>query len=649
MTSSAALSPSVYDQYKKLNALCDVWAIAAEAFSDRVALIDPHGDSNVRITFQELKVQLESFARGLQALDVQPGDRVSLFSDNSARWFIADQGTMLAGGVDVVRSSQADPQELAYILENSGSSAVLLENLKTLQAIAPLIENLPLKWIGLLSDEEPSLELSIPVYGFTAIQQAGDDKPLNPVQHKLSDLATLLYTSGTTGKPKGVMLTHGNFIHQITAFPEIVTPQSAEVVLSILPTWHSFGRIADYFFLSCGCTQVYTSIRYIKADFKQYRPQYMASVPRLWESLYEGIQKQFRSQPESKQKLIQFFFGMSEKYILARRVARDLSLTPYGPSGAQKLMARLKALALFPVHALGAKIVYGKVREALGGSFKLSLSGGGALAEHLETFFETVGIELLVGYGLTETSPVLTARRLQRNFRRSAGIPISQTELQIVHPDNRQPLKYGDTGLVMARGPQVMQGYYHNPEATAKAVDSEGWFDTGDLGWMSPRQDLFLTGRAKDTIVLSNGENIEPLPIETACARSVYIDQIMLVGQDQKNLGALIVPNFDTLQQWAIANQSTLSLPDSLQLDLPQAPSSAPPLTVESEQIQELFRQELAREVKNRVSYRPDDRIGAFRFVLEPFSVENGLLTQTLKVRRPVVAERYRDMIDGMF
>ena len=375
----------------------------------------------------------------------------------------------------------------------------------------------------------------------------------------------------------------------------------------------------------------------------------MASVPRLWESLYEGIQKQFRSQPESKQKLIQFFFGMSEKYLGARRIATGLSLNPFNPSAGQKLLARLQMLTLMPFHRLGDKIVYGKVREALGGNFKLSLSGGGALAEHLENFFETVGIELLVGYGLTETSPVLTARRQHRNFRRSAGLPIAQTELQVVHPEDRKPLKYGKTGLLLARGPQVMKGYYKNPEATAKAIDNEGWFDTGDLGWLSPRQDLFLTGRAKDTIVLSNGENIEPLPIENACARSIYIDQIMLVGQDQRNLGALIVPNLDALQQWAIANHKTLKIPDTLQVDLPQAPATASPLEIESDEVVQLFRQELTREVKNRAGYRPDDLIKVFRFILEPFSMENGLLTQTLKVRRPVVADRYRDMIDGMF
>ncbi|MCM1984887.1 AMP-dependent synthetase/ligase [Lyngbya confervoides] len=644
--SSSPASP-VNPQYRQLDALSDIWAIAAQSFGETVALIDPHSQPQQQITFAQLAEALTRFACGLQSLGVLPGDRLSLFADNSPRWLIADQGCMLAGAVDVVRSSEADPAELAYILENSDSTVLIAENLKTLQKLVPFLPQIPLKWIGLLSDETPSQDYGVPVYSFGAIVTAGESADLVQPLGDRNQLATLLYTSGTTGKPKGVMLSHGNLLHQITAVPEFLSPQVGELALTILPTWHSFGRIVDYFLLSQGCTLVYTSIRHIKADLKDYRPHYMASVPRLWESLYEGIQKQFRSQPASKQRLVNLFFRLSERYIVARRIRQGLSLDLLSPSPLQTLGATVQQITLAPLHALGDKIVYGKVREALGGRFKLSLSGGGALAQHLENFFEIVGIELLVGYGLTETSPVLTARRPERNFRRSAGIPIAQTELNIVDPQTRQTLKLGEKGLVLARGPQVMQGYYHNPEATAKAIDPEGWFDTGDLGWMTPHQDLFLTGRAKDTIVLSNGENIEPEPLENACARSIYIDQIMVVGQDQRSLGALIVPNLEALQQWAIARNATL--PAAALGDLPPAPAAATVLNWDSPDITELYRQELIREVKNRPGFRPDDRIGVFTLILDPFSMENGLLTQTLKVKRAVVLERYRDMINGMF
>jgi len=189
-----------------------------------------------------------------------------------------------------------------------------------------------------------------------------------------------------------------------------------------------------------------------------------------------------------------------------------------------------------------------------------------------------------------------------------------------------------------------MQGYYQNPEATAKAIDREGWFDSGDLGWLTPQNDLVLTGRAKDTIVLTNGENIEPQPIEDACLRSPYIDQIMLLGQDQRTLGALIVPNVEALEKWATAQNLTLDIQDDN-----QTTASSQKINLQSKIIQDLFRQELNREVQNRPGYRPDDRIGPFKFILEPFSIENGLMTQTLKIRRHVVVERYSDIIDGMF
>ncbi|NCJ08223.1 AMP-binding protein [Synechococcales cyanobacterium C] len=635
-------TPSQMD-YTDLESLSQVWPRVASQFGQTVALRDPHSDPEVSLTFAELHQQLQRFAAGLQTLGVQPGDRVALFADNSPRWFIADQGSILAGAVDVVRSSQADGEELAYILENSNSTVLLAENLATLKKLTPYLDQLPIQVVGLLSDETSDLSISQPVLNFGQIFTEGAHSTVKAVPLGLDTLATLLYTSGTTGRPKGVMLSHGNLMHQLNTLDKVIQPQPGDVTLSILPTWHSFGRIAEYFMLSRGCTQVYSNIRHIKRDLQTYKPAYMASVPRLWESLYETIQRQFREQSATKQKLIRFFFRLSQRYIKARRIVQGLDIETLHPSGLQHLLAQLQTWLLAPLHSLGNKMVYGKIREALGGQFRQSVSGGGSLAMHIENFYEIVGIDLLVGYGLTETSPVLSARRPQRNLRRSAGQPIPQTEIRIVDPQTRQTLAAEQKGLVLARGPQVMQGYYQNPEATAKAIDPEGWFDTGDLGWLTQQQDLILTGRAKDTIVLSNGENIEPQPLEDACARSPYIDQIVVVGQDQRFLGALIVPNFDALAAWAQSQNATLDVPSITEK------ATGETWTLDSPAVQALYRKELAREVQNRPSYRPDDRIGAFAFVSEPFSIDNGLLTQTLKIRRPVVMDRYRDMIDRMF
>lgn len=629
--------------YTNTNSLPEIWPLVAERFGNIVALHNPHATPEVVITYTQLAKQIQQFATGLQALGIKEGDRISLIADNSPRWFIADQGIMTAGAIDAVRSSQAEKEELLFIVANSGSTALVVEDLKTFNRLRDRLDDLPVTLVIILSDEAPPQAETIKVLNYPQLIEIGANNTLVKVEHNPNTLATLIYTSGTTGKPKGVMLSHSNLMHQVRALGAVIQPEPGESVLSILPTWHSYERSGEYFLLSQGCTQVYTNLRSVKRDLKEFKPHYMIAVPRLWESIYEGVQKQFREQPTKKQRLINFLLSNSEKYIQNQRIAQGLYLDNLNSSAVERLTASIKATALYPLHALGERLVYAKVREATGGQIKYVISGGGALPRHIDNFFEIVGVELLQGYGLTETSPVTNARRPWRNFRGSSGQPIPGTEVKIVDPETRKPLPVGERGLVLLKGPQVMQGYYHNPEATAKAIDPEGWFDSGDLGWVTPENDLVLTGRAKDTIVLSNGENIEPQPIEDACLRSPYIDQIMLVGQDQRSLGALIVPNLEALEKWAESQNLKLSLQDK------DDSSSSQKIDLESKIIQDLFRQELNREVKNRPGYRADDRIGPFKLILESFSIENGLMTQTLKIRRHIVTERYHDIINGMF
>ncbi len=642
MLNEMAMSSSV--DYRSLESLPEIWSTAAQKFSKIKALVAPHLKPQVSLTYQELYEKIQQFGKGLQSLGVQPQDKIAFFADNSPRWFIADQGIMIAGGVDVVRSSAAEKQELLYIYEDSDSKALVVEDSKTLEKLHPEIDNLPLNFIVLLSDETVESNSETKIYNFSQLLDLGTTATLNPISPDINDLATLIYTSGTTGKPKGVMLSHRNLLHQINHLYSIIQCQPGDRILSILPSWHAYERSAEYFLLSQGCTLYYTNLRSLKSDLKEHQPHYMVGVPRLWESIYEGIQKQFREQSASKQKLINNFFNLSEQYIKAKRIAQGFDLERLEVSGKEKLLANIKATVLAPIHTLGDKIVYQKVRAAVGNEVKSFFSGGGSLAKHLDDFYEIVGIPILVGYGLTETSPVTNARKLNRNFRKTSGQPLPETEIKIVDPTTKETLPPGETGLVLIRGTQVMQGYYKKPEATAKAIDSEGWFDSGDLGWVTPDNDLVLTGRAKDTIVLSNGENIEPQPIEDACARSAYIDQIMLVGQDQKSLGALIVPNLETVQQWIETQKVNLTLPTA-DADFETIANS----DLYSKAIQDLFRKELNREVQNRPGYRPDDRIGQFKFILEPFSKDNGLMTQTLKIKRPVIRNKYQSLIDSMY
>ncbi len=639
----ANLGKDITFDYINLQSMPEIWQIAADRFGETIALKDPHAKAAVEINYRDLHRKIQQFAIGLQTLGIQPQDKVALFADNCPRWFIADQGIMTAGAVDVVRSSSADPQELTYILENSDSTALVVANLKTLARLKPELSNLPIALVVLMSDETPPPDTAIKTLNFPQLMELGENQQLQPVEQAKDTLATLLYTSGTTGKPKGVMLSHGNLLHQVNYIKTIFQPQPGDVILSILPSWHAYERSAEYFFLSQGGTQVYTTIRHFKQDLKKFQPTYMVGVPRLWESLYDGVQKLLSGQSASQQKLVKFFLKQSERYIVAQRIANNTCIDKFQASGIERSLAKLKATSLYPIHALADKLVYHKIRDGVG-NIKAVCSGGGSLAKYLDDFYQTVDIDVFVGYGLTETSPITNGRSPEHNIRGTAGRPFPETEIKIVDPQTRQELPPGQRGLVLIRGTQVMRGYYKNPEATAKAIDPEGWFDSGDLGWLTPYGDLVLTGRAKDTIVLTNGENIEPQPIEDACVRSCYVDQIMLVGQDQKALGALIVPNLENLQKWLIKENLDLKLPEinsSVEL-LPQS-------DLYDQAIISLYRQELSREIQNRPGYRPDDRIADFRFIIEPFSQENGMMTQTFKIKRPQIRDKYQHLIKEMF
>ncbi len=614
--------------------LWEVWQKTAQAYPDILAVYDPHVKPEVKFTYAELVDKMARFGAGLRSLGVQTGDRVALIADNSPRWLIADQGIMAIGCSNATRSALAERQELLYILENSDSTVLVVENVATLKKLQPELDRIPIAQIILLSDESNS-ESNLPegVSNFLQVLELGANKDLGNPEITPKTLATLIYTSGTGGNPKGVMLTHGNLIHQINGALDVYAVQPSKKVMSILPTWHSYERAFEYFIFSQGCTQIYTSIRYVKKDLKDFQPNYMVAVPRLWESIYEGVQKQFREQSKSKQKLVDFFFKVSTAYIKARRTWQGLDLDNLSPSVGERLGAGLKMLALAPLHFLGDRLVYKKVREATGGCLELVVSGGGSIALHLEDFYEIVNINMLSGYGLTETSPITHLRRPHRNIRNADGQPIPKTETRILDQNTREVLPAYQKGIVTLRGPQIMQGYYKNPTGTAKVIDADGWFDSGDLGYVTPWNDLVITGRAKDTIVLSNGENIEPQAIEDACLRSALIDQIIVVGQDQKQLGALIVPNLAGLEASKLipagANLSEVNL--------------------DTEAIRNIFREELNREVKNRSGYSSNDRIGVFSFILEPFAIDNGLMTQTFKIKRNVVNDRYQDIINEMF
>ena len=600
-----------------------------------MAVDAPHAAHPERLSYQELAERIDQAAAAFRSLQIGSGDVVGLFAENSPRWLVADQGLMRAGAIDAVRGAAAPVEELRYILEDSSAVALVVQTadlLQRLQLPAELQERL--RFVLVLEGSAPAGALDFDTFLALADGQeapdpiTGRDRASAP-----ATTATILYTSGTTGRPKGVPLTHANLLHQMRSLACVTRPEPGSPVLSVLPIWHSYERSAEYYFFSCACSQSYTTIKQLKKDLPRVKPVIMATVPRLWEAVQAGFEDAVKTFPASRQRLLRAALANSTAFTLARRRSRDLMIQPLRKR--DRLKAAAEASRRWPAHALASKLIWPKLRQQLsGGALRYPINGGGAIAPHVDAFFEAVGIELLVGYGLTETSPVVSCRRPWRNIRGSSGLPLPDTEFRIVDADSRKPLGFRERGVVLVRGPQVMAGYLGKPEATAKVLDADGWFDTGDLGMLLPDGSVVLTGRAKDTIVLSSGENIEPGPLEEALVSSPLIEQVMLVGQDERQLGALVVPRADAIKAWASSQGCD---PGD---DLGGHPGD--------QRLLKLLRGELNRLLADRAGSRADERLAGVALV-EPFSIENGLLTQTLKQRRDRITERDRSLIESVY
>ena len=600
-----------------------------------MAVDAPHAAHPERLSYQALAERIDQAAAAFRSLQIGSGDVVGLFAENSPRWLVADQGLMRAGAIDAVRGAAAPVEELRYILEDSSAVALVVQTadlLQRLQLPAELQERL--RFVLVLEGSAPAGALDFDTFLALADGQeapdpiTGRDRASAP-----ATTATILYTSGTTGRPKGVPLTHANLLHQMRSLACVTRPEPGSPVLSVLPIWHSYERSAEYYFFSCACSQSYTTIKQLKKDLPRVKPVIMATVPRLWEAVQAGFEDAVKTFPASRQRLLRAALANSTAFTLARRRSRDLMIQPLRKR--DRLKAAAEASRRWPAHALASKLIWPKLRQQLsGGALRFPINGGGAIAPHVDAFFEAVGIELLVGYGLTETSPVVSCRRPWRNIRGSSGLPLPDTEFRIVDADSRKPLGFRERGVVLVRGPQVMAGYLGKPEATAKVLDADGWFDTGDLGMLLPDGSVVLTGRAKDTIVLSSGENIEPGPLEEALVSSPLIEQVMLVGQDERQLGALVVPRADAIKAWASSQGCD---PGD---DLGGHPGD--------QRLLKLLRGELNRLLADRAGSRADERLAGVALV-EPFSIENGLLTQTLKQRRDRITERDRSLIESVY
>jgi long-chain acyl-CoA synthetase len=416
--------------------------------------------------------------------------------------------------------------------------------------------------------------------------------------------------------------------------------------------------------LTRSCKVVYSSIRTFRPDMAKHKPEWLVLVPRVLEKIASGVQDKFSSGSPAVKALSKFFTNTGSVRDVRSKIANGLTVGDEEPSGLQRLASKAVVTALAPINAVGDKLVWSKVQAGFGGNLKTIISGGSALAGSLETFYETAGFRICVGYGLTECSPLLAFRRSDANLVTAGccGKPCLDTEVRVVDPDSkatnlsdRPSLPIGEVGVVIGRGPQVMKGYYKNPEATAKAIDQYGWFDTGDLGRINPATgDLILTGRVKDTIVLSNGENIEPQPIEDAVlGANDIIEQVMLCGQDGRRLVAITI-----LSPTELVNAGYLTKEQGAKLQAANEQVNDPKCTEEecaapseilkaaSEDLrsnQDLQKALMADIKKVTTGFRAFEQVGAVYVALEPFAMANGQLTQSYKVKRASVMDRYED------
>lgn len=611
-----------------------------------------------------------------------------------------DGAILKAGATNVVRGVSAPLPELAYIYTHSDAVACVCETFD-------LLSNM-IKGPGFVGEngEKPKLVvvmypqgksgaeiaaelgIDVPVKTMDELLAMGDSTKFREVAVTEDDACTLLYTSGTTGKPKGVVLSHGNLMQGLIYnefSDQALEPIPGETLLSILPCWHVFERMAEYHALSRGAGLVYSSVKTFKKDLTRHRPHVLVAVPRLFESLYDGITGKLADSKGVKKLIVLIVRRASMALVDARRTLsnRRIMTTPEEGEAYLRRPAAVKALSTLkarvvqalatPIVAVGDKLVWSKVREGLGGRLKCLVSGGSQLAVNLDNFFEMVGLNIIVGYGLTETSPVICNRVIEDNIPGSVGKPPRDTEIVVRDVESGEVLgrmrhghgketdmtTTGKIGVIYARGPQVMAGYYKGEEDTRKAFDSDGFFCTGDLGMVDPVTGaLFLTGRAKDTIVLMNGENVEPQPIEEVLVASDLVDQVMLVGQDRKSIAALVV-----VSPAGLAARDALVSPVELaawKAALPASPKEPTPdpelLAAASATLNgrpEVVEAVLA-EVKRLIREAPCgfqawEQVARVHLILEPFTMENGLMTQTLKIKRDVVATQYVREIEAMY
>lgn len=561
------------------------------------------------ITFKEAAAEVEKIAAGLASIGVENGDRVAIVSGNRFHWAFIDYAVLSLGAVLVPVYPSLLADQIEYILNDSEAKVVIAENdiqsekideirtnLKFIKNT--LIMDMPEKGLG---ESWQTLE-QLEELGAAFIKEKPDYLSIEKVD--TDSWATIIYTSGTTGEPKGAILTHRNFLFNVEDSSSVVDVYSEDLFLSFLPLSHVLERMAGHF-LSCynGAAVAYAeSIDTVAENMGEVKPSVMVSVPRLYEKIYGRVIEAVETGSPVKRKIFYWALGVGKEYV--NKIMRKEKI-----SGGLQFKRNL-----------AYKLVFGKLYEKVGGRIRFFISGGAPLNAEIAEFFGAAGMKILEGYGLTETSPVISVN-LMDNFKFGTTGPILPNV----------EVKIAEDGEILTRGDHVMLGYYHKEEETKEAIDADGWFYTGDIGHIDEDGMLKITDRKKNIIVTSGGKNIAPQPIENSFVGSPFIDQALMIGDKRKFCTAIIVPSEEGFQRWSEENGKSYASYEEL-------------ITLEG--VKEKIAEEIEGLSKNLARY---ETIKKFIFADHPFTIESHELTPSLKVKRKVVEENYKDKINAMY
>ena len=626
----------------------------AEQYPDIAAQYYHGSDGNfVGVTYKEAFQNSLDFGAGLLSMGIKRGDRIGLISDNRREWLQADMGLLSIGAIDVPRGSDAMPTDLSYILSFSECETVIVENPAQMRKIIALKNDLPLVKCLISFDpinstdikqcEDAGMKL---IFFADVIEEGKRFRFINSgvVEAELEkgewdDLAGIIFTSGTTGTPKGVMLSHGNFLTQLDELPERIFLNPGERALVVLPVWHVFERLCEYVILIQAAALCYSKPvgSVLLSDFQKINPQLIPAVPRVFEAVYDGIYRKMRKTGGLTYAIFSFFVNVSKLHCkIDRKLFHKTARFTHDYLFLWWPTLVIPWLFFYPLRLLGGVVVFKKIRAMLGNNFRAGISGGGAYPQAIDEFFWAVGVKIVEGYGLTETSPVVSVRPIKAPVFGTVGSAIRGVNVRIVG-ENGDVLPPGHKGVLQVQGETVMKGYYKRPELTQKVMTPDGWLDTGDIAMLTVNNEIKLLGRQKDTIVLRGGENIEPLPIEQKLQESRYINTAVVVGssggEDMRYLAALILPSEDDVKSYAKENNIIFQSYDEL---------------LKNPAILKMFESEIASLVGPKNGFKLFERVSKFTFLKKPFEVGKELSAKQ-EIMRYKISEIYKKEIASMY